>query len=127
MKFKKAEDNLLEQIAYLLFLIALGVILFLVINRVSNNSTSYENIYAKKIAMTIDRMSVNSNVSLDISELYKIAKKNEFSYSQMISINNDENFVLIKLSEGKGYKFYFFNDLDIEWNLNEGEVLYLES
>ncbi len=122
---KKAENMLYSVVIYFLLLILFTVFLFLFLNRVGSQATVIEQIYAKQIALGIDKTKSGSVIKLDITNLYEIAEKNRVN-GNIIDIDNNGNEVRVKLVNGKGYKHYFFSNLDVVWNLEEeDEIKYL--
>jgi len=122
---KKAMEVLMKTTIYIILTIAVLSLIYVSISRIGSNSGIYEQIYAKQIALSIDKAKPGTNVLLDVSDLYGIAEENKFS-GNIIDINSDENKVIVKLTEGKGYSFSFFNNADILWELkNEDKKLFL--
>ena len=76
--------------------------------------------------MIIDNSKSGLKVNLDISPLFEDAIENNFD-GDIITINNEENYVLVKVNKGAGNKYYFFSDNDILWSINpERAILSIE-
>ena len=93
--------------------------------RVGSGDVTSEQIYAKQIALIIDKADVGMKINLDVSKLHDIAEGNDYR-GQIINIDNELNVVRVNLVKGKGYEFKFFNGRDIVWELNEEEELVFE-
>lgn len=127
---KKADNSLMENVVYIIVIAAFFAVMFLFIARAGSQATVVEQIYAKQIALSIDKAKPGTIIELDISKLYEAARKNKISEKEMLKIDSDNNKVQVRLVGGKGYEFMFFNNAKVEWNLKnteEGEEkLYLE-
>lgn len=107
----------MEDIIFILLVVIVMVGMFYAISESRKQAVLYEEAYAKQIVLIIDRAEPEIEIELDIYKPTNIARKNGFS-GQIININNEDNSVNVKLSNGKGYNYIFFNDVDIEWNLD---------
>ena len=70
-----------------------------------------EQIYAKEIAMIGDSAKPLMMIKIDMSKGEKIAEKNGIDFSNIVRI--DGNIVEVKLTSKGGYKYSFFNDVDL--------------
>ena len=126
---KKATDSLMETVVYTIVIAAFFAAMLLFVSRAGSGATLVEQIYAKQIALAIDKAKPGTIIEMDTSKLYEVARKNKFT-GKVINIDNDNNKVQVKLVDGKGYEFNFFNSADVKWDLkdkDEGlETLYLE-
>lgn len=117
---KKSETflsyNLVFIIASVIFLIGVG----LVIVRYETHSAFYEQVYAKQLALIIDKAEAGMEIEIDITHFLNHATKNRFD-GTMVSIDNNENTVTVHLIEGGGYSHYYFNDVDVIWNVEKEE------
>lgn len=112
---KKAVDTFMENLVYLLIVVIFVAILWFSLTRIGSNSTFYEERNAKKIALMIDRAEPGMNIEIDAYEMDKIARKNNF-YGNILKIDNNENKVNVRLTGGKGYDHYFFNNVNVLWD-----------
>jgi hypothetical protein len=129
MSMKKTDTRGLSLMGRVIFIflviIFFAAMLFFVI-RAGTQASVIEQVYAKQIALTIDNAKPGMEINLDISELYEVAEKNEFK-GNVVTINNDEKSVMVTLASGRGYKFDFFNDVNVVWSLDKDkEQLYME-
>lgn len=119
MKNKKS-DTLIENLVFILLVIVFVSIMYFTITRAGSQSVLYEQIYAKQIALIIDKAKPGMEIELDTFEMQRLSRKNNY-LGNLVNINNDENKINVKLIDGKGYSYYFFNDVDVIWNLKKDE------
>ncbi|MEK6872990.1 MAG: hypothetical protein AABW90_03180 [Nanoarchaeota archaeon] len=117
---KKATNTLLENLVFILLVIVFISIMYFAITRAGSQSILYEQIYAKQIALMIDKAKPGMEFELDTFEMQRIARKNNF-LGNLVNIDNDKNKVNVKLIDGNGYNYYFFNDVNVVWNLKKDE------
>lgn len=125
---KRGEENniLLEYVIFFILLIIFVSAVLIFGNRASKQTDNIEALYAKQIALIIDNSKSGLKVNLDISPLFEDAIENNFD-GDIITINNDENYVLVKVNKGAGNKYYFFSDNDILWSIDtERAILSIE-
>jgi hypothetical protein len=125
MNKKSKTYILMEAIVYIIpVLIFLSLFLFGIV-RIGNNSALYEQIYAKELALLLDKVEPGMEIELDITRAYNLAAKHNFK-GTIVNIDNAENKVTVKLAGGEGYSHYFFNDVDVVWNVDkEKRTLFL--
>lgn len=107
----------LSQIVYIVIIVAFSVVMIAYVVRSGNQSSVKEEIYAKQIALSIDKAKSGTEIDVGITDLYKIAEVNKFK-GQIINIDNEKKIVELHLALGKGYSYRFFSDSDISWNIN---------
>src|SRR3989344_1960621 len=125
---KRGEENniLLEYVIFFILLIIFVSAVLIFGNRASKQTDNIEALYAKQIALIIDNSKSGLKVNLDISPLFEDAIENNFD-GDIITINNEENYVLVKVNKGAGNKYYFFSDNDILWSIDtERAILSIE-
>ena len=121
---KKAD--LREILIFLLFGIVIFLMLFLGMTRIGSGASFYEQAYAKKIALIIDKAEVGMEIEIDVLDMFRIAEKNDFG-GQILVVDNEANKVVVRLADGKGYVFYFFKDIDVVWELRKDDAnLYMK-
>ncbi len=118
MMNKKAEELLYEELIFIILVIIFYVVLFLFTSRVGTGASFVEQTYAKKIGLLIDQSKPGTNIEIEINEVFEIADKNHFSRQETITISNEENKVIVRADEGKGYTFEFFSENTIKWGVN---------
>ncbi len=122
----KKSDTLIENLVFILLVIVFVSIMYFTITRAGSQSVLYEQIYAKQIALIIDKAKPGMEIELDTFEMQRLSRKNNY-LGNLVNINNDENKINVKLIDGKGYSYYFFNDVDVGWNHDkEKRKLFLE-
>lgn len=119
---KKAEENIMEKIIFLILNLAFFVIMLLFVNSSGNREFVYEQIYAKEIALIIDNAKPEMAMLLDVSKLVELAKDNDKDVNEIIKLDKENNRVFISLRGTRGYSYKYFSDADIELKL-QGELL----
>jgi len=117
---KKADNSLMQNVVYIIVIAGFFAAMFLFIARAGSQATVVEQIYAKQIAITIDKAKPGTTIELDVSKLYEVAEKNRFT-GRVVNIDNENNKIQVELVDGKGYEFNFFNNADIVWSLEDDE------
>lgn len=118
---KKADSILIENVIFFVIVAVFFAAMFIFVARAGSQATIVEQIYAKQIALAIDKAKPGTIIEMDISKLYEVAEKNKISEKEMLKIDSDNNKVQVRLVQGKGYEFMFFNSVNIEWNLKKNE------
>jgi hypothetical protein len=119
-KNKKASELLTSAIVFIIAVLLFIAMLSFFISRTGKMAPIYEQLYSKQIVLIIDKAIPGTNISLDITKLYEVTDDNKYS-GDMINIDNELNVVHVKLANGKGYSYKFFNNNDISWNIKENE------
>jgi hypothetical protein len=86
--------------------------LFYFVVSASSGALVMDKFYAKQIALLIDDSKPGTILTLNIDKAYEIAKDNEINLENAFFVEG--NYFVVKLSSSRGYKFQFFNDVDIE-------------
>ena len=116
------DNNLIEYVIFFILIIIFVSSILIFGNRASKQTDNIEALYAKQIALIIDNSKSGLKLNLDISPLFEFAIDNNFN-QDIITINNEENYVLIKIDKGAGNKYYFFSDNDILWNIDKEKAI----
>lgn len=118
---KRGSETLYPLITYLLVVILLFAMLFFFVARAGSGVATYENLYAKKIALMIDQARPGTSLTIDIFDMVDIAKKNLVSnLNGIISFNDEKKEVTVKLSPvGKGYTYSYFTDAKIKAEIKD--------
>jgi hypothetical protein len=114
---KKAIEFLTEHIIYIIVVAIFFSVMFLFVSRAGSQVTAVEQLYAKQIALIIDKSNPETEINIDISKLYK--KADSKSLENIIKIDNNNNKVTVSLVPGKGYSYNFFSSNNIVWNLKK--------
>ncbi|MBI2629392.1 hypothetical protein HYW74_04890 [Candidatus Pacearchaeota archaeon] len=109
---KRADEIVMEQAIFII----LNLIFFLTLLYFVYNSSSgafvNEQYYAKQIALMIDESKPGTVISIDVTDGYKLVKKNKFDEKNMIKITDKD--VLVRLSSSRTYQFPYFNNVLVE-------------
>lgn len=109
-KINKKANILTENIIFIILNLAFLVILMLFVISKSENAASFEEKYAKQIALILDSAKPQMTISLDVKDAIKEKEKN-FDMNEMVKISG--NVVIVKLREKGGYSYDFFNDVSV--------------
>ena len=115
---KKGSNFLFDQIIFIIIVVAFSVVMILFVTRFGNQAAIKEQTYSKQIALTIDKAMTGTQITMDISDIYKTASKNKFT-GKSINIDNVNKKVTVQMSYGKGYSYSFFSDDPVLWNIND--------
>lgn len=113
---------ILEIVMFTLFNLAFFAVLFIFVSRVGSGIAQYEELYAKQLALILDRIDANADneIYLNINNGAMLSENKGFTPKILI----DGNTVHVQLIQGKGYEYSFFNKLNIDKAeyvvLNEG-------
>lgn len=103
-------------IVFLILNVLFFSVLFFFVGRAGSGATIYEQKYAKQIALAIDSAKPGTNITIDLSEAYGIARKNNILRENLVKIDPKTNEVIVKLTQqGEGYSFKHFNNAPITW------------
>ncbi|PIO07151.1 hypothetical protein COU59_03780 [Candidatus Pacearchaeota archaeon CG10_big_fil_rev_8_21_14_0_10_34_12] len=113
MKGKRGQvlpENVIFIVLNLLFL----AILILFIYSKSGGEAILEEKYAKQIALIIDSSKEGMEIQLNMEDAFEKADKNNFDRKDVVIIDSQKNLVTVRLREGKGYSYGFFNDVNLD-------------
>ena len=108
---EKRGTILAENIIFIVLNLVFLTILFLFLFSKMGDVAPLEERYAKQIALMIDSAKPGMVISINMQDAIK-AKDKEWE-GKIVSIQ--DNIVTVKLREGKGYSYSFFNDVDFEY------------
>ncbi len=121
---EKRGQILTENVIFIVLNLVFLAILVLFIYSKSGGEAVLEEKYAKQMALIIDSAKPGMEIQLNMEDAYKKAQKNGFENSSVVSISG--NTVTVKLRDGKGYSYDFFNDVGIiSYYDNQGKVNYV--
>lgn len=113
---KRGESDMtMSEVVILLATIFFFSVLLFFISKASNSSLFYEEVYAKKIGLTLESSIPGEIHEIDVTKAYEIAKANglnENSFQEKF-FTFEENTVRIKLSTNGGYNFVIFTKREI--------------
>ncbi|MBM3228293.1 hypothetical protein FJZ20_00170 [Candidatus Pacearchaeota archaeon] len=107
---KKGEiltENIIFLILNLVFLSILAIFLF---SRTASAAVLEER-YAKQIALALDAAESGMIIHLEMGDALKMAEKNSINFGTIVTIR--ENIVTVRLRDGAGYSYSFFNNAQI--------------
>jgi len=114
---KKA--NIISETVIFLVLNALFFgMLFLFLADVGKGNDFVENVYSKKIALTIDSLKPGTEITLYLNELFDYAEKNNF-YDPILTMDYLNHKVNVRVSRGPGHNYGYIIDLkdaSISWD-----------
>lgn len=107
----KAGKLIFPAVIFIVLNIMFFGILLVFVFRTSGGEIVYEQVYAKQIALLIDEAKPVMEIKLDMEDAMKLAEKNNIDSGNIVKI--EDNVVTVKLSEGGGYSYSFFNDVNV--------------
>lgn len=110
---KKGTEMLLENIIFIVLNLIFITILVLFLILRTSDAAVLEEVYAKQIALTIDSAKPGMIIHLNMEKPIEKAKKElgKDKINETVRIN--DNIVTVKLREKGGYKYSFFNNVDV--------------
>ncbi len=108
---KKNGEILTENIIFIILnLVFLSILVVFLFSRTSTAAV-FEEKYAKQIALALDSAEPGMTIYLEMKDAIKIAKKNSINLENVISIR--DNLVTVRLRDGEGYSYSFFNNAQV--------------
>jgi predicted RNA-binding protein with RPS1 domain len=118
---KKGLEAISENLIFIILNTIFFVALFVFVARASTGAAYYEQIYAKQIALLIDSAKPGMNITIKLSPLVDIAKKNKLNLGLEDIVDTrqkQKQKVTVKVSK-KQYTFVYFNSLKFNAYYNE--------
>jgi urate oxidase len=109
----KKGQILTENIIFIVLNLIFLSILVLFVYSKSGGEAVLEEKYAKQIALVIDSAKPSMKIHLNMEDAYKKAESNGFDNRSVVSVDSQNNIVNVKLRNGNGYSYNFFNDVDV--------------
>lgn len=113
---RKKGNILIENIIFIVLNLAFLMILVLFLFSKTGGAAVLEEKYAKQIALIVDSAEPGMTISLNMEDAIKKAQKEKWDLNDMVSIQ--DNIVTFQLREKGGYSYSFFNDVEVNANLN---------
>jgi hypothetical protein len=113
MKKRKRGNILTENIIFIILnLVFLSMLIIFLISR-TGDAAGMEERYAKQIALILDSAKPGMQINLDMEDAIEKArdKLGEEATEDIVTI--DGNIVNVKVHEGGGYSYSFFNDVAV--------------
>lgn len=107
-KKAEADEVLMQQIIFIVLNVFFFAALLIFVLMAGSEPAVVQEIYAKKIALTIDSMNPGMEVNISADKFYDAIKKPNVENPVVLN----ENSVIVKLEkENTGYIFNFYSDL----------------
>jgi len=110
IKSKKADENLLEQVIFIILNVLFFATLLFFAWRSAGADSLIEETYAKKIGLIIDFMKPGTEVRINLDYLYDQTKNNKYN-GDPVEIFTGSNEIVIKLKDKGGYRYRYFTQL----------------
>lgn len=107
---KRGDHFAFKEIIFVVLNVVYFLMLALFVARASSGAYISEQFYAKQIGLLIDNAKPGTLISLDVTDGYNIAKKN--NVDNAFRIVDDR--VVVQMSGSRAYQYYFFNDVDVQ-------------
>jgi len=109
-------------IIFLVLNIAFFTIMMLFVQRVSSNALIYEEAYAKKIGLLLNRAESGMEFRINVTDLALVAKKNGLTDQEvkklLINIDTEKGTVTIKAKKEGSFVFPYFSEIELEQGEN---------
>ena len=112
IKNKKGSDMLFPPLMFIILNIVFFGILLLFVIKASTGAFVYEQAYAKQVALLIDEAKSEMQILVDFEEGVEVAEKNK-KKSNLISLDKEENKVIVNLGGKGGYAYKYFSDYEV--------------
>ncbi len=120
MKNKKGMI-LMENVIFIIIVVLFFGILFAFVYKSTSSVSLVEEKGAKNIALMIDAANSGTEMLININDLIE-KKKDDYS-GHIVIIENDKNLVTVKSSGKSGFSYSYFNDKEIDYQIQEGGFL----
>lgn len=109
---KKRGNILVENIIFIVLTLLFFTILSLFVVSKMGSAAVLEEKYAKQIALLIDSAKLGMIISITMEDALEKTEKENFDFSKVVLIQ--DNIVNVKLREGAGYSYSFFNNVELD-------------
>ncbi len=120
---KQSKLNKRGDILMNVMFITLNLLFFLTmalfVHRAASSAFVYEEAYAKKIALILNRAESGMEIELDISDLVNVALKNKIDptkIQEIIKIDSDNGTIMVKAKPEGGFVYPYYSDLEFNEN-----------
>jgi hypothetical protein len=111
----KTGEVLTENIIFIILNLVFITILILFVASNSGEGAFLEEKYAKQIALLIDSAKPGMEIVINVEDALKEAKRNKVE-GRIITVDNDRNEISVNLKGKQGYRYSFFNNVDVSVN-----------
>ncbi len=102
---------LIENVVFIILNVMFLAILVMFLMKQGQGTVLLESSYAKESALLIDGAKPGMIFILNMEKGRNIAEKNGIEFSDVIEVGS--NYVNVKLTDKGGYKYTFFNDVNV--------------
>ena len=122
---KKAEGETLvdSPVVFLVLNILFFSIFLLFIFKQSTGAFIYEQAYAKQISILMDSAKPGMTIYVNLTKGNEIAKKNSWDIKNIVSIDDEENKVRVKLANRGGYETSFFTNYKFDSEIENEDLV----
>ena len=124
----KRANILTENIIFIVLNLVFITILLIFLFTKTGSAAVLEEKYAKQVALLIDAAEPIMTIHLNMEDAIKVAEKENLPAGEIVKITG--NLVTVRLREGTGYAYSFFNDVEANANfdtLNKKEYYFVIS
>ncbi|MEX0920823.1 MAG: hypothetical protein WDZ62_01010 [Candidatus Pacearchaeota archaeon] len=112
----KSGNILTENIIFIILnLVFISILLLFVFSKMSSAAVLEEK-YAKQVALIIDSAEPVMSIDLEMEDAIKIAEREGIDLNTIIT--KEGNMISVKLRDGGGYSYSFFNNVSVDLRLN---------
>jgi len=124
MKKRGSVDLMSSVVIFILLNVLFFSAMFAFVYISGSKARIYEQAYSKQIALVLDEAKKGTNITLDLSKVYEVARK-EKRFDKMIILDTANNIIEVRLqNSGEGYKTRYFSSSNIKMLENRyGEKL----
>ncbi len=115
-KIGKRGNILTENIIFIVLNLAFITILLLFIFTKTGSAAVLEEKYAKQIALLIDAAEPGMSIHLNMEDAIEKAQEEKIPPNDIVRITG--NIITVRLNEGAGYSYSFFNDVEVNANFD---------
>ncbi|MGY4884681.1 MAG: hypothetical protein ACP5NZ_03850 [Nanobdellota archaeon] len=108
---KKKGTILVENVIFIILNILFLSILILFLVKQGSGAIVLEQAYSKQISILIDSAKPPMEIKLDMEKGRKLAEEKNINFESAVKITGNQ--VKVKLSDGEGYTYSFFNDVSV--------------
>ncbi len=110
IKEKKGEI-LIENVVFIILNVLFLAILVMFLMKQGQGAVLLESSYAKESSLLIDGAKPGMIFTLNMGDGMEIAEENGIDFSDVVEVG--KNYVIVKLTDKGGYKYTFFNDVNV--------------
>ena len=112
MNRRGAGDILSGNILYVILVIIFTIGVFMIIMQNQNNAHQWEELYAKELALLLNRAESGDLYTIDIQKASEIAVKNGIGDPRyIIKFDGQSREVIVSLKPGMGTTFHYFSNV----------------